>query len=159
MEVEQGEVCDVDLRAREGEPPPMPIQEITPGLYEEPPKATMTPIMNIIGTQIEEVRPLEIKSEKVIKYLFKECLRNHDASIGGHAIDGCGEFMAGGEEGSPRLLDVLHVTVTGTSTEEKWRESISTENASKTTMPAQEATPLMGAGNSWPEVQRGRQTP
>ncbi|XP_019433689.1 PREDICTED: zinc-finger homeodomain protein 9-like isoform X2 [Lupinus angustifolius] len=25
---------------------------------------------------------------------YKECLKNHAASIGGHAIDGCGEFMA-----------------------------------------------------------------
>ncbi|KAJ7943477.1 Zinc-finger homeodomain protein 11 [Quillaja saponaria] len=24
---------------------------------------------------------------------FKECLKNHAASIGGHALDGCGEFM------------------------------------------------------------------
>jgi ZF-HD homeobox protein with Cys/His-rich dimerization domain len=89
---------------REGDPFPMPIQAIAPGLNEEPPKATMTPISSIIGTQMEEVRPLEIKSEKVIKYLFKECLRNHDASIGGHATDGCGEFMPGGEEGSTEAL-------------------------------------------------------
>ncbi|KAF7828057.1 zinc-finger homeodomain protein 11-like [Senna tora] len=25
--------------------------------------------------------------------LYKECLKNHAASIGGHALDGCGEFM------------------------------------------------------------------
>ncbi|XP_039122945.1 zinc-finger homeodomain protein 5-like isoform X1 [Dioscorea cayenensis subsp. rotundata] len=26
---------------------------------------------------------------------YKECLRNHAASIGGHVVDGCGEFMPG----------------------------------------------------------------
>ncbi|KAE9607368.1 putative transcription factor ZF-HD family [Lupinus albus] len=31
-------------------------------------------------------------SSTVVSY--KECLKNHAASIGGHAIDGCGEFMA-----------------------------------------------------------------
>ncbi|XP_039114568.1 zinc-finger homeodomain protein 10-like [Dioscorea cayenensis subsp. rotundata] len=25
--------------------------------------------------------------------LYRECMRNHAASIGGHAVDGCGEFM------------------------------------------------------------------
>eukprot|EP00252_Welwitschia_mirabilis_P026745 TRINITY_DN8879_c0_g1_i1.p1 TRINITY_DN8879_c0_g1~~TRINITY_DN8879_c0_g1_i1.p1 ORF type:complete len:267 (+),score=5.47 TRINITY_DN8879_c0_g1_i1:736-1536(+) len=35
---------------------------------------------------------------------YKECLKNHAASIGGHANDGCGEFMASGEEGSLEAL-------------------------------------------------------
>ncbi|XP_055810079.1 zinc-finger homeodomain protein 9-like [Solanum dulcamara] len=26
--------------------------------------------------------------------IYKECLKNHAASIGGHAVDGCGEFIA-----------------------------------------------------------------
>ncbi|CAL1395367.1 unnamed protein product [Linum trigynum] len=35
---------------------------------------------------------------------YRECLKNHAVGIGGHAVDGCGEFMAAGEEGS---LDAL----------------------------------------------------
>ncbi|GAB4861328.1 hypothetical protein Ancab_036489 [Ancistrocladus abbreviatus] len=35
---------------------------------------------------------------------YKECLKNHAVSIGGHAVDGCGEFMPAGEEGT---LDAL----------------------------------------------------
>ncbi|CAI9116760.1 OLC1v1017996C1 [Oldenlandia corymbosa var. corymbosa] len=31
---------------------------------------------------------------------YRECLKNHAASIGGNVTDGCGEFMPGGEEGS-----------------------------------------------------------
>ncbi|KAG1366446.1 putative Zinc-finger homeodomain protein 9 [Cocos nucifera] len=26
-------------------------------------------------------------------FLYRECLKNHAASLGGHALDGCGEFM------------------------------------------------------------------
>ncbi|KAJ4701418.1 Zinc-finger homeodomain protein [Melia azedarach] len=35
---------------------------------------------------------------------YRECLKNHAVNIGGHAVDGCGEFMAAGEEGT---LDAL----------------------------------------------------
>ncbi|KAG8049927.1 hypothetical protein GUJ93_ZPchr0009g2070 [Zizania palustris] len=31
---------------------------------------------------------------------YRECLKNHAVGIGGHAVDGCGEFMAAGEEGT-----------------------------------------------------------
>lgn len=37
-------------------------------------------------------------------YRYKECLKNHAVGIGGSAVDGCGEFMAAGEEGT---LDAL----------------------------------------------------
>ncbi|KAK1435456.1 hypothetical protein QVD17_01219 [Tagetes erecta] len=33
-------------------------------------------------------------------YRYKECLKNHALSIGGHALDGCGEFMAAGDDGT-----------------------------------------------------------
>ncbi|KMZ62592.1 ZF-HD homeobox protein [Zostera marina] len=35
---------------------------------------------------------------------YRECLKNHAVGIGGHAVDGCGEFMAAGEDGT---LDAL----------------------------------------------------
>lgn len=35
---------------------------------------------------------------------YRECQKNHAAGIGAHAIDGCGEFMPGGEEGSVDAL-------------------------------------------------------
>ncbi|KAI0495520.1 hypothetical protein KFK09_021821 [Dendrobium nobile] len=31
---------------------------------------------------------------------YRECLKNHAVAIGGHAVDGCGEFTAAGEEGT-----------------------------------------------------------
>ncbi|KAK7307252.1 hypothetical protein VNO77_40146 [Canavalia gladiata] len=38
------------------------------------------------------------------KARYRECLKNHAVSIGGHALDGCGEFMPAGTEGT---LDAL----------------------------------------------------
>ncbi|KAL5752658.1 hypothetical protein ACOSQ2_023165 [Xanthoceras sorbifolium] len=35
---------------------------------------------------------------------YRECLRNHAASMGGHVVDGCGEFMPAGEEGTQEAL-------------------------------------------------------
>ncbi|KAL6984036.1 hypothetical protein U1Q18_017411 [Sarracenia purpurea var. burkii] len=37
-------------------------------------------------------------------YRYRECLKNHAVGIGGHAVDGCREFMAAGETGT---LDAL----------------------------------------------------
>ncbi|XP_018457349.1 zinc-finger homeodomain protein 6 [Raphanus sativus] len=35
---------------------------------------------------------------------YRECQRNHAASSGGHVVDGCGEFMSSGEEGTAESL-------------------------------------------------------
>lgn len=35
---------------------------------------------------------------------YKECLKNHAATMGGHVLDGCGEFFPGGEEGTQEAL-------------------------------------------------------
>ncbi|CAL5398978.1 unnamed protein product [Camellia sinensis] len=40
--------------------------------------------------------------KKMVRY--KECLKNHAASMGGSATDGCGEFMPNGEEGTLEAL-------------------------------------------------------
>ncbi|GKV29923.1 hypothetical protein SLEP1_g38796 [Rubroshorea leprosula] len=39
---------------------------------------------------------------KAVRY--RECLKNHAASVGGSVFDGCGEFMPSGEEGSLEAL-------------------------------------------------------
>ncbi|GMY13649.1 mini zinc finger protein 2-like [Fagus crenata] len=35
---------------------------------------------------------------------YGECQKNHAAGVGGHAVDGCREFMASGEEGTSNAL-------------------------------------------------------
>lgn len=37
-------------------------------------------------------------------FRYRECLKNHAVSIGGHVVDGCGEFMPSGEEGTPEFF-------------------------------------------------------
>lgn len=37
---------------------------------------------------------------KVGNSRYRECLKNHAVGIGGHAVDGCGEFMPAGDEGT-----------------------------------------------------------
>lgn len=32
---------------------------------------------------------------------YMECQKNHAASVGGYAVDGCMEFMPGGAQGTP----------------------------------------------------------
>lgn len=40
--------------------------------------------------------------EKIVRY--RDCQKNHAANIGSHALDGCGEFMASGLEGTADAL-------------------------------------------------------
>nr|UQU74481.1 zinc finger homeodomain 4 [Lilium lancifolium] len=44
------------------------------------------------------------KSGAAAAVKYKECLKNHAATIGVIAIDGCGEFMPSGEEGTLEAL-------------------------------------------------------
>ncbi|KAK9284624.1 hypothetical protein L1049_023800 [Liquidambar formosana] len=46
--------------------------------------------------------PLNNNCASTIRY--RECLKNHAATMGGHSVDGCGEFMPGGEEGTQEAL-------------------------------------------------------
>ncbi|XP_047313250.1 mini zinc finger protein 2-like [Impatiens glandulifera] len=39
---------------------------------------------------------------RIVRYA--ECQKNHAASMGGYAVDGCREFMARGGEGTPAAL-------------------------------------------------------
>ncbi|XP_030955528.1 zinc-finger homeodomain protein 4-like [Quercus lobata] len=52
-----------------------------------------------LPTSLEDHVPY---NKKVVRY--KECLKNHAASMGGNATDGCGEFMPSGEEGTIEAL-------------------------------------------------------
>lgn len=47
---------------------------------------------------------LSVTQQQTRRPRYRECLKNHAVSIGRHALDGCGEFMPAGAEGS---LDAL----------------------------------------------------
>ncbi|KAK1433286.1 hypothetical protein QVD17_10196 [Tagetes erecta] len=42
--------------------------------------------------------------EAAVVVRYRECQKNHAASMGAYVVDGCGEFMANGEEGTPESL-------------------------------------------------------
>ncbi|GAB4848567.1 hypothetical protein Ancab_003273 [Ancistrocladus abbreviatus] len=44
------------------------------------------------------------KQQQQVVVKYRECLKNHAAAMGGNAIDGCGEFMPSGEEGTIEAL-------------------------------------------------------
>lgn len=53
----------------------------------------------------EEIKEVSVATngvlkEKIMGVRYKECRKNHAASIGGYAVDGCREFMPAGEEGT-----------------------------------------------------------
>ncbi|XP_055801538.1 zinc-finger homeodomain protein 2-like [Solanum dulcamara] len=48
--------------------------------------------------ELEPLTAVQLWTNNKPKY--KECLKNHAVSIGGHAVDGCGEFLPAGEDGS-----------------------------------------------------------
>ncbi|GLJ50104.1 hypothetical protein SUGI_1065740 [Cryptomeria japonica] len=43
------------------------------------------------------------KKKAQVKY--RECRKNHAASTGGYSLDGCGEFMPGGPEGTSGAMN------------------------------------------------------
>lgn len=47
--------------------------------------------MNESSTQAGDINS---KSKGMVVVLYKECLKNHAAALGGHSTDGCGEYMA-----------------------------------------------------------------
>ncbi|OWM84832.1 hypothetical protein CDL15_Pgr027619 [Punica granatum] len=44
-------------------------------------------------------------SSNKVTVRYRECLKNHAAAMGGTAMDGCGEFMPSGEEGTIEALN------------------------------------------------------
>lgn len=44
------------------------------------------------------------KKRETTMIRYRECLKNHAASMGGNSLDGCGEFMPSGEEGTLEAL-------------------------------------------------------
>ncbi|GAB4845478.1 mitotic fidelity of chromosome transmission-protein [Ancistrocladus abbreviatus] len=47
-------------------------------------------------------RTCSTSTVRIVRY--GECQKNHAASTGGYAVDGCREFMASGEEGTAGAL-------------------------------------------------------
>eukprot|EP01018_Ginkgo_biloba_P018246 Gb_30271 [translate_table: standard] len=80
----------------------MPISTVKYGHIHESSKPKM--ISGEDGsTSTEEIRTGDRPSvKKSVRY--RECLKNHAVGLGGYAVDGCGEFMPSGDEGTLEAL-------------------------------------------------------
>ncbi|CAK7327991.1 unnamed protein product [Dovyalis caffra] len=58
----------------------------------------------VVRRSEEPSRSSTISSSTVRNVKYGECQKNHAASVGGYAVDGCREFMASGEEGTAAAL-------------------------------------------------------
>lgn len=79
--------------------PPMPITATFAGLHESSKLKYKFSSENAVS--MDELRPLEAANvkAKAKSIRYAECNRNHAINSGGYAVDGCCEFMPGGEEG------------------------------------------------------------
>ncbi|KAK9067226.1 hypothetical protein SSX86_014552 [Deinandra increscens subsp. villosa] len=79
-------------------PPPPPPTTTSPVKHPDPdprirpdttPKLLPPPFTNGV---LKRLKPRHHHHHPVV-VIYRECLKNHAASMGGHAVDGCGEFM------------------------------------------------------------------
>ena len=89
-------------------PPPPPLAPRQPHTLTPDPDLTtpIAPTSNPLRTlhpHTTTIAPAST-STSTPSIRYRECLRNHAASMGSHVVDGCGEFMASGEEGTPESL-------------------------------------------------------
>jgi ZF-HD class homeobox domain-containing protein len=78
---------------------PDPTQATTPVATTSATNTAPTP-----SRSISRSPPPPPTSASSASIRYRECLKNHAASMGGHVLDGCGEFMPGGEEGTPETF-------------------------------------------------------
>ncbi|KAH0451374.1 hypothetical protein IEQ34_018673 [Dendrobium chrysotoxum] len=81
---------------------------------------------NVPSLPLQTPTPLSssspFNSKKTMSVKYRECLKNHAASIGGNATDGCGEFMQVGKKAHSKLSSAQLAIVTGTSTGKRLME-------------------------------------
>ncbi|XP_051140806.1 zinc-finger homeodomain protein 6-like [Andrographis paniculata] len=78
-------------------PPPPPQQQIVqrePSPDPDPPPSSTHTTADASDSRSSPPQPIK----------YRECLKNHAASMGGHVVDGCGEFMPSGDDGTPEAL-------------------------------------------------------
>lgn len=57
--------------------------------------------------QIKADAPVTVRGGDIVsrnRVRYRECRKNHAASMGGYAVDGCAEFMGSGEEGTTAAM-------------------------------------------------------
>lgn len=94
-------------KPRDPDPVPNPDPNLSPAAVCTTPRATSSTPRGAnhsfkaapSAAQAQVPVPEPVPASKAVRY--RECLKNHAATTGGHVLDGCGEFMPSGEEDSP----------------------------------------------------------
>lgn len=91
---EEGEIGNIPPSGGAGstyvETPPLP----------QPHRLNLSSFPSTLATVNKPEAAANVPSTPAASGRYRECLKNHAVGIGGHAVDGCGEFMAAGEEGT-----------------------------------------------------------
>ncbi|XVF17908.1 hypothetical protein REPUB_Repub10bG0165300 [Reevesia pubescens] len=74
----------------------------SPHDHQQPPRSRQQPQQQAVAEAGPTSTTISSYSTPLIRY--RECLKNHAAHAGGHVVDGCGEFMPSGEDGSLEAL-------------------------------------------------------
>ncbi|KMZ65493.1 hypothetical protein ZOSMA_31G00810 [Zostera marina] len=93
----------------------------SPSLHISKSRAKVTPNHKTVELVVDQHHHLLMKIQQDLSYKliagdingsmlvnkvwYRECRKNHAASVGRHAVDGCREFMASGEEGTAGALN------------------------------------------------------
>ncbi|KAH6797124.1 hypothetical protein C2S52_021678 [Perilla frutescens var. hirtella] len=86
-------------------PPPHVLKDPSPDPDPSTPNSRTTPASQAPPPQLQVPPPPEASTNSTTPSVrYRECLKNHAASMGGHVVDGCGEFMPNGEEGTVEAL-------------------------------------------------------
>ncbi|KAJ0692559.1 putative transcription factor ZF-HD family [Helianthus annuus] len=85
-------------------PPPLPPSTTTAAAVKTPDPESEPPQSNTVTKQLpppltttngvlKRHKPLHHHQPPPVVVAYKECMKNHAAAMGSHAVDGCGEFM------------------------------------------------------------------
>ncbi|KAK8623334.1 hypothetical protein V6N13_118221 [Hibiscus sabdariffa] len=105
MEVRGGE-DDIETPVRDGTHNGASVLTCTQTLdHVHPPQRQQQPLGHSTGRSPHPDRVASSNTKALPALVrYRECLKNHAASIGGNVYDGCGEFMPSGEEGTLEAL-------------------------------------------------------
>ncbi|CAK9158069.1 unnamed protein product [Ilex paraguariensis] len=67
---------------------------------EQEEEIELPPSYDSLGNSARPKMPSPVGDESPRKPRYRECLKNHAVGLGGHAVDGCGEFMPAGADGT-----------------------------------------------------------
>ncbi|KAG6729662.1 zinc-finger homeodomain protein 6-like [Carya illinoinensis] len=81
-------------------PDPVPAQLAATGAISTPTRTGASTLKSPLPQPPRSISTIRAAP----KVRYRECMKNHVASTGGHVVDGCGEFMSSGEEGTPEAL-------------------------------------------------------